>query len=314
MSKKIKSADKVDLNIPENFSDLDRDTQVKTLVEQILEKKDINNDKNALSGKVLFDIIENSYSDHKIPLNTFIVSLSKLVKSKDSKVNCLGKKQGYYLVDKVEEATGSIDSNEESNQTTVESEDKKRNEKEKFLYPVFTNWLFTQGFGQVKDTSSTKNRDLGTWGNPDVTGLNIHEMLGKTTDIEVATIEIKTTLKDWKTWIFESVAHKRFSNRTYFAFAHSEEFLNKIDPDLKHYAELYGVGILILPVSKDLIEKLNSDKKFSTKIEEEYTSTDIIEYASAHYQRTNYHFRGRFLTALGITSEKELHNWGQRIE
>ena len=196
------------------------------------------------------------------------------------------------------------------------ADEKKRNEKEKHLYPLFKNWLFTQGFGRVKDTSATKNRDLGTWGNPDITGLKIHETLGKTTDIEIATIEVKTTLKDWKMWIFEAVAHKRFSNRTYFAFAHSEELLNKIEPDLKHYAELYGIGILILPISKDLAEKFNSDKKMTTNIdiEDDYTSTDIIEYASAHYQRTNYHFRSRFLTAISITTESLLHSWGDNIE
>lgn len=311
MSKKI--ADKVELKTPDNFTELDRDDQVKILVEQILELKKIDNDSKALSGATLFETIEASLPGHGIPKNTFIVSLSKLVKSKDSKINCLGKKQGYYLVDKVNEASGTGDLGDD---TTIkeELEDKKRNEKEKHLYGLFTNWLFTQGFGQVKDTSGARNHDLGTWGNPDITGINIHETLGKTTDIEFATIEVKTTMKNWKYWIFESVAHKRFSNRTYFAFAHSEEFLNKIDPDLKHYAELYGIGILILPVTKELFDKLNSDKKITEKIDEEYTSTDIIEYASAHYHRTNYHFRGRFLEALGITSERELHKWGNRVE
>lgn len=311
MSKK--TSDKVDLKIADDFQEWDRESQVRDLVEQILKIKNADTDEKAMSGSVLFETIGKSFESHGIPKNTFNVTLSTLVKSKDSKINCLGRKQGYYLVDKVDEATGTEDIPEEELLIKEEIEEKKKAEKEKRLYGIFTDWLFTQGFSQVKDTSNTRNHDLGTWGNPDITGIKLHETLGQTTDIEFATIEVKTTMKGWKYWIFESVAHKRFSNRTYFAFAHSEKFLNKIDPDLKHYAELYGIGILILPVEQELFDKLNSEKNLSFKLEDEYTSTDVIEYASAHYQRTNYHFRGRFLKSLAITSDKELHNWGQRI-
>ena len=111
MAKQTIVIDKVDLTIPEDFSKLDRYSQVKNLVEQILEKKKINNAKIALSGKTIFQIIERSYPDHQIPQNTFTVYLSKLVESNDSKINCLGKKQGYYLLEKVDEAISSTESN-----------------------------------------------------------------------------------------------------------------------------------------------------------------------------------------------------------
>lgn len=301
MTRKHKKKD----TLPAEFATWDRPQQVNHIVTHILEGKKAFAAEKSIVGRDIFTQANKDFKEHSIPESTFHATLSGLVRSNTSKINCLGRRQGYFLMK-------DLSSLQDDNESATEEKGKK--EKEKLLYPIFVEWLFTHGFSKVRDTSSARNQDLGTWGNPDITGIKIHETLGQTTDIEFVTIEVKSSPDNWKYWIFESIAHKRFSNRPYFAFAYPEEMLNKIDPDLKQYAEIYGIGILVLPLAKDVYDDINkkNSKTNPDKISE-YSSTDVIEISSSQYSPTYYHFRGRFLKAIGINSEKELHDWGLQM-
>ncbi|MBI5633306.1 MAG: hypothetical protein HZA15_07515 [Nitrospirae bacterium] len=291
--------------LPAEFTAWDRPQQVDHIVTRILEGKKAFAAEKSIFGKDIFAQANKDFKEHSIPESTFHATLSGLVRSNTSKINCLGRRQGYYL-------TKDLSSIQDDNEAEAATEEKGKIEKEKLLYPIFVEWLFTHGFSKVRDTSSARNQDLGTWGNPDITGIKIHETFGKATDIEFVTIEVKSSPDNWKYWIFESVAHKRFSNRPYFAFAYPEEMLNKIDSDLKQYAEIYGIGILVLPLAKDVYDNINkkTSKAAQYKIAE-YSSTDVIEISASQYSPTYYHFRGRFLKAIGINTERDHHDWGQ---
>lgn len=289
--------------LPEDWNEKGRLEQVEYLSKLYLKQHKVNSPDRAISGDNLIKGIDKLFPDHEIPKTTFWVTLSKLVRRPQSPIHCPGRHQGYYLKAPTES---------EAEPAEIVEEEKARKQKEAPFYTIFLQWLLAEGYDRAKDTSSSRNQDLGTWGNPDLTGLRIHEMLGKTTDIEIATIEVKATMNQWKYWIFEAVAHRRFSNRGYFAFAHSEDEINKIDPDLKHYAEMFGVGVLVLPVSSGLMAKLSKKNQGLTAKElSSYRPEDIIEYASPLYTVTNYHFRTRYMKAIEITSEQELHNWGE---
>lgn len=301
-----KKMDSAELELPTDFNVWDRTRQVEHLVTAILNrKKAFSQDKSAKANDI-FKELKEIYPEHGIPINTFTVTLSDLAHSNTSPITKLPNRNGYFLNKELPQAT--------KKEEKEKPEETGRIEREKILYQIFINWLRAQGIQQVKDTSYARNQDLGKWGNPDITGIKIHETIGHTTDIEIITIEVKPSLEDWKHLIFESVAHKRFANRSYFAFLLPEDELGKIDADMKNYAEIYGIGILILPVKKRIYDQIISNaerRRLPDDILSDYSLDDIVEVSSALYMPTHYHFRDRFLKALGITSEGELHRWGK---
>lgn len=296
--------------LPENFYDMSTVEKTKFLAETYLDQIGAKSEDNSVSGPDILRNANKQYPDHGVKDNTFFVNLSLLVRRSDSKLNSAGTRKGFYL----SEAVAKLEqlSENTAKETAEPTESKKRIERERLLYPVFLEWLFVQGYTQADNTADLRNQDLGTWSNPDLTAIRVYDVLGTTGSIEIATIEVKLTIDNWKYNIFEAVSHKRLANRVYFAFAHPQETITKIDPDLKAYAELYGIGILVLPLETETFEHLVSGKVRSEL--ENVASTDIVEYFSAPDSGVSYPFRGRFLKAIGIEKERELHKWGTQIE
>ena len=115
--------------------------------------------------------------------------------------------------------------------------------REKKLYPFVQAWL-QERYSQVQDISEIK--DGGVWGNPDVCGVSVQEFL-TTREIEICTVEVKSSSLSWKKDIFEAVSHKRYANRSYFAFAQSiDKDLDELKDELRYYAERFKIGILII--------------------------------------------------------------------
>lgn len=92
-------------------------------------------------------------------------------------------------------------------------------------------------------------KGMGKWGNQDITGIVVDESLGSY-DIELVTIEAKTTNKNYQYDFFEAVSHKRFSNRVYFSFASTANFLRENSDELRYYSELYGVGVVVIALEE----------------------------------------------------------------
>lgn len=80
---------------------------------------------------------------------------------------------------------------------------------------------------------------------------------------------------------------------------------------MRAYAELYGLGILILPMASTAYDALT--KGNIVDIGELYAS-DIIELYTPRRHAVNHEFRGRFLSGLGIETDKQLSKWGERIQ
>jgi hypothetical protein len=173
------------------------------------------------------------------------------------------------------------------------------------LYPVLESWLIAQGY-QAENVSST--RSLGKWGNPDVAGINPMDNFSGLS-LEVVTIEAKTSLDNWERHIFEAVSHRRFANRSYFAFAHPEETISKIPQDMRYYAELYNIGVLVLSLENETFDKLI---KGTLQNPCEFDEVDIMEIYSAPYNFVQPRYQIKFCDAVGITCVKELYQWGKR--
>jgi hypothetical protein len=286
----------------------DRTSQVNILTEHILHQLSATDPVKAKSTKLIlqkYNKLQASYPSivPKIPDNTYTVLLSRVSNDKNSRINCPGKKQGYYLDQIVKE----IEEIDEKPTPSMESEDKDI-VLEKELYPYVKEWLFEKNHERVADISNLKRN--GKWGNPDLIGLNIEEIYGRP-EVEVTTIEVKITDEGWEKWIFEAIAHTRFSNRSYFAFIYPENLINKLDSTgLNLYAEHFKIGVLIIAVNND--DYLKIKKKQSVNLDQE--SISIIEYIHAPFHETHIKFRKRFFESLNILELTKLYNFGETLD
>ena len=274
--------------------------KIRLLYEEALEALDAFAEEDACSSGDVLEWVKSKYpSEFDIAERSFITGMSQIAKTNRTNVISAGRKRGYYI----SKYLPSIE--EETEPTQVEQNvATKRKEKEKVLYPLLSQWLREQQYN-AKDTSS--GTIMGKWGNPDITGIKAVEVLG-TSFLNIATIEAKISFTDWQYWFFEAVSHRRFANRAYFAFAHPEEGLLKISPDLRYYSELYGVGVLVLPLPNDVFIELTKGNISSEDLEERGGFTELY---SAPYFSVVPEQQARFVsTGLKIDSQKALWNWG----
>lgn len=288
--------------------------KVGAVCEYFLCMEECSNSEKTLSGEKLHDkAVSHQFSSElgAISKNTFLQYLSNTVRDTDSRINCLGRKQGYYLLDaadiKIEKALEiDIDSSDKSRLETdkeISALTHQYKQKERLLYPVLESWLIAQGY-QGADISTGKS--LGKWGNPDVAGISALDTFNGLS-IEVVTVESKTSLDGWEKWIFEAISHRRFANRSYFAFAHPAETISKIPQDMRYYAELYDIGVLVLSIEKTKFDDLMNGQ-LDNPLESE--DVDIVEMYSAPYNFVQPKYQKKFCDALGITCIKELYQWG----
>jgi hypothetical protein len=259
---------------------------------------------NKLSGTDLFNECQQVFKEqfYDFPKNTFLQYLSNTAKDLDSSIYCLGKKQGYYLSDTAKELVEKLVDSEHL-ATDVEETPGARRKMEVLLYPVLESWLIAQGY-QAANVSAM--RSLGKWGNPDLAGINAIDNFSSLS-LEVVTIEAKKSSENWEQWIFEAVSHRRFANRSYFAFAHPEEAISKIPQDIRYYAELYNIGVLVLSLENELFRQLDKGE-LKTPLSSE--DVDIVEIYSAPYNFVQPKYQIKFCNAVGINCVKKLYQWG----
>jgi hypothetical protein len=286
--------------------------KVEMVAIDILGQLAASSNETAQFGNVVFDKALEKFPNEGFSKNTFLQYLSVISKKENSSINCLGKRQGYYLASKAQRIL------EESQQTLSEQEyrtpsvstpskEAGKSQKELLLYPALTEWLMERKY-RAKDISS--GRGLGKWGNPDVAGIKSIDIFNGIS-IEVATIEAKVTKDGWEQLIFEAISHRRFANRAYFAFAHPSELYDKLPLDeMRYYSELFQVGILVIRLDTDTFSKLAKGE-----IESLDTSVvDIEEVNSAPYQIVQPKYQLEFCRAQGINVLHDLHRWGTELQ
>lgn len=212
----------------------------------------------------------------QVQQTTFVVYLSRLGSDRQSFIECPGKKQGYWF---------------NRNRFLLASGQKYPSPakvKESVLYPAVETWVGLNGYRYYGNISQMKRP--GKWRNPDVIGVNISLLLGERCT-EIATVEVKPTIKDWRSNIFEAVAHLMMANRSYFAFLCTPEEFRAEEMQMREYACRYGVGLIAI---------------FENKERESGYDVELITLAPLHNaspSEQNY-----FLESNGIYSESDLQS------
>ena len=260
----------------------------------ILQREQCTSSSQALSGKDTFEklkrlLLASGLQSAFIAKNTFLAYLSKAASIAGTDIYCNGRKQGYYT----------------KNEEQIESVDDSTNEKaevgESALYQLFKDWLDKKGYNSKVTSDQKKN---GAWGNPDVVGIRVSEILHQKS-IEIVSIECKKTSDVWQKWIFEAVAHRRFSDRAYFAFAQSEDVLPKITEALFRDAEYFRVGILVLKMEDSAFQHFRKTGELGLK------NPKIVELYPAPLSIPQLLARKKFFDNQDIREESDLHTFGQ---
>lgn len=163
--------------------------------------------------------------------NTFFNYLCRLANDQQSLIECPGKKQGYWLDLLRYQISNGL------------KKTKAKKVNERVLYPVVGTWIELNGYRHVGDISRKKRN--GRWRNPDLFGVNIDMALG-VSEIDLATVEVKADIDNWRHDIFEAVAHLMMANRSYFAFLCTPEELEAEEMAMREYAQRYGIGLLAI--------------------------------------------------------------------
>lgn len=281
-------------------------TKVEKVVTYLLEKNDKTDDSHVWQTKEIIEAYKKlKASDPNIvdiPENTIATNLSLLNQTATSRINCRGRKQGYYVsIASSLNSDGSGDDQGEDQQDLETSEDKKKNRDcERKLYPMMKAWLASKT-DRVKDISSL--RGSTKWRNPDLIGIIFKSLLGQET-IELVTVEVKPSMSNWQQFIFEAVSHSMFVHRSYFAFLHPAE--EKVPEEMKLYSSQFGVGLVSIEFTKEAWDKFNESGTIP-----EADDYDIIEIAPAEYHVPNIDLEISFLNGLEVYNLTVLHEYGE---
>jgi hypothetical protein len=257
------------------------------------------------------DTVLNKVIESGIPLQvsegTFKVYLGKVAKTLESPITSTGRQRGAgFYISQASSTTATAFAEQASPQQAVPAVAKARVEKEKLLYPVLTQWLMQKNY-RAKDISS--GRMLGKWGNPDVAGIQIHDHFGSI-ELEVATIEAKVSVANWRQDIFEAISHRRYANRAYYAFAVPEDSAEKESDEIRYYSEKFGVGVLAIEIPNELYASL-----FNGTHQDEVSADDaeVREIYSPKNSLVPLRYRREFCEAVGITKIEDLGSWGKGL-
>ena|GEM_PF-5611924 len=211
-----------------------------------------------------------------------------------------GRSGGFFLV---EDAKLVVDDS-----VPTKAELKKEKTLEKHIWPLVAHWLReTKRIPNVShEVASFKSR--GSWSNPDVVGLHPFEELGFF-DVEVTTIEVKPSLKQWRYYFFEAVSHKRISEQVYFVFRSDNDDLNEVE-ELKRYSEKYGVGLVELQLDDQQYASLANWK---TLTDDDLTNLleRMVELMPAPVEPLSIRSKISFLRQMKIKSKSDIYRFGE---
>lgn len=186
-------------------------------------------------------------------------------------------------------------------------------QRESKLYAVLRDWLASRGYQAAITATGRKG---GVWGNPDVAGIRVDELPLGHISFECATIEAKLTNADWRYWLFEAVAHKRFAHRAYFAFAFGTDnpSLEEIVDSWKmcEYAEKYRIGILVVFIERDKYEKLNGSADIADIILDADDARIEVLWPAFYEAVQPYALNEYIREGLEVKSIEDYRNFGNR--
>lgn len=202
------------------------------------------------------------------------------VKSEEGKIRSGGPHRGYYI--KSHEGRGN---------------EKPSKIKERHLYPLVEMWMREKKF--YKTIENVSNNTKGKkWGNPDVVGVSYHNNFG-INYFELSTAEVKTSMEDWRMYIFEAVSHKRFSDKVYYMFGSADDKPISEIEDMFYYAEKYKIGLCKIIITEDIMKwnSLDEGKKL------EIMDNSIVELFPAPIDSSLIREKMKFLDNLGVKTQ-----------
>lgn len=231
--------------------------------------------KKPITGRSLHEWVKKNQDDFEFDItdveSSWGVYLTRAVADPKTRIAREPGKYSYILEDK-SLPVEVRDIEEQPISKELSDEKSKNQQRELKLYHLLSDWLRSVKYN-ASVTYFTKRGK--TWGNPDITGILVDENILGQRNIELATIEAKTSVNNWRKEFFEAVSHKRFSNRAYFAFAFpaKEATLASLElipeySEMRKYAEKYKVGLLAVLIEPSqysvlLKEDLNSNFEIS---------------------------------------------------
>lgn len=230
-------------------------------------------------------------------------------KDPESPINSTGRgKGGGYFYEEPESVavdqtiTAAIELDSED-----KSEKRKYDQVEKRLWQPVARWLLANKRPTQVSADVAMKKKGGVWGNPDVVGLAPIKRLGFF-DIEITSVEVKPYLSKWEYFFFEAVSHKRFAEKSYFAFYEENLHKYKID-DLVSYAEKYGVGLLHLELTSEQFSALEGWGTMQGGVRDEVISS-FRELYPAPFSPVELRMKCDFLENIGIRYDEEIYAFG----
>lgn len=187
-----------------------------------------------------------------------------------------------------------------------------RQQRETLLYPPLAMWLRSRGYSARVTATSRRG---GAWGNPDVTGINVVDGFLGQKSLEIATVEAKISSAQWRYYLFEAVAHKRFAQRAYFAFAQpsDEPTLSEIvdATEMREYGEKYRIGIIVVFLPTDTYTQLLAGNVTTLKLALE--EMRIEELWPAIYDDVAASSQLEFVrSVLGLQQDRDVYTFDER--
>lgn len=268
----------------------------------------LKNRKNPISTKELLQKLRDKVPDAKPDYLYYRVVLESS-KDQDSPINSTGKGKGggyFYeeLADLTEDKAAIVPDVVEA---VEKAEKRKYDQIEKRLWKPVARWLLANKQPTQVSADVASKKKGGVWGNPDVVGLAPLKRLGFF-DIEITSIEVKPSLSRWEYFFFEAVSHKRFAERSYFAFYEESFHKYKID-DLVSYAEKYGVGLLQIDLTEDQFASLEDWGGMTGSTRDDVISA-FREIYPAPYSPVELRMKCDFLENIEIKYDEEVYGFG----
>lgn len=274
--------------------------KVEKIVVYILEsnnKTDSNNTMSTDDIKKKYKELQRKNADIvSIPENSLATYTSILSSKSESKIQCLGRRQGYFITPAQETPTETLIEKE-----TDISEKGKLLEKD--LYPALQQWMKVS-WNDINaiDISSKRGSDK-KWRNPDLLCVKEIDFLGEAR-FEITTIEVKPSMQDWTMYIFEAVSHSLFSNKAYFAFLKDNDNDKQLPDEMKLYASRFGIGIITITIEDQERSKITTSEKLVKALADGYCI--IREEVPAPYHVPDISLQKQFLEGLEIRTQADL--------
>lgn len=231
--------------------------QVIKLAERELKSAGSTSQEKKMSSRDLVDAVQRAVEAEKLDLNlargSYFNYISYAANKDENSAIASGGAWGGYWYDASENIEASVKPIEEAKIESPQGNQISFSERD--LYPLLHLWFVTKEF-VAKDVSTLKSG--GKWGNPDIVGVRRVDLFGSI-EIEVASCEIKLSEANWEQFIFEAISHKRFSNRSWFAYRISQAG-KPLPKGIEYYAERYKVGIIQILLKDEELADLKSKK------------------------------------------------------